>query len=42
MTQPIWKNYTLKGGSEGASEITDEAFEDRVEAEWHACKVDRK
>jgi hypothetical protein len=42
MAQPTWKNYALSGTAEGASEITDEAFEDRVEAEWHACAVDRK
>ena len=41
MAQPAWKNYALIGTAEGASEITDEAFEDRVEAGWHACTVDR-
>ena len=42
MAQPTWKNCALTGSAEGASQITDEAFEDRVEAEWRACAVDRK
>jgi len=42
MVQPVWKNYALTGSAEGASEITNDAFEDRVEKEWHACTVDRK
>jgi fatty acid desaturase len=37
-----WKNYSLVGSAEGASVITDDALEDRVEADWFSCTVDRK
>ena len=37
-----WKDYSLRGGAEGASVITDDAIEDRVEREWFSCKIDRK
>ena len=36
------KDYSLKGGSAGAAEITDDSLEDRVGAQWFSCKVDRK
>ena len=42
MSQPVWKDYALQGSAAGAAEITDDSFEDRVEATWHACAVDRK
>lgn len=42
MLQTAWKTYSLSGSAEGASEITRDAFEDRVEAEWYSCTVDRK
>jgi fatty acid desaturase len=42
MSRAALKDYSLKGSSDGAAEITDEVFEDRVEAEWFSCKVNRK
>lgn len=42
MTKRAWKDYSLSGGSAGATALTNAAFEDRVEAEWHSCRVDRK
>ena len=36
------RSYALVGDASGASEITADAFEDRVEAEWFSAKVDRK
>jgi fatty acid desaturase len=37
-----WKDYALVGGAEGAAEITNDSFEDRVEQEWFSCTVPRK
>jgi fatty acid desaturase len=42
MARLAWKNYSLSGGTEGATDLTNDVFEDRVEAEWHSCAVDRK
>ncbi|HET7412436.1 MAG TPA: fatty acid desaturase family protein [Pararhizobium sp.] len=42
MAPTNWKNYALSGGWSGASEITDNGIEDRVEQEWFSCKIDRK
>ncbi len=42
MTGAAWKNYALTGTAAGAAEITEDSFEDRVEASWFSCKVDRK
>src|SRR5688500_11658592 len=42
MAQRKWKNYSLSGGTEGATDLTNDAFEDRVEAQWFSAKVDRK
>lgn len=38
----VLRSYALIGDASGASEITEDAFEDRVEAEWFSAKVDRK
>ena len=37
-----WKDYSLGGAAEGASVITDDGIEARVEREWFSCKIDRK
>ena len=37
-----WKDYSLVGDADGASVITDDALEDRVETEWFSCTVGRK
>jgi fatty acid desaturase len=42
MARGAWKNYSLTGGTEGATDLTNDAFEDRVEAQWFSAKVDRK
>jgi hypothetical protein len=42
MTGRFWKDYSLSGGAAGAAEITDDSFEDRVEAAWFSCRIDRK
>jgi fatty acid desaturase len=34
--------YTLAGGNDGAAAITNQAFEDSVEAKWFSATVDRK
>jgi fatty acid desaturase len=42
MTTQFWKDYSLSGGAEGASVLTDDAIEARVEKEWFSATVDRK
>jgi len=37
-----WKNYALSGSADGASVLTDDAIEDRVEQEWFSCTIDRR
>ncbi|MBZ9655752.1 fatty acid desaturase [Phyllobacterium lublinensis] len=37
-----YRSYALTGDASGASDITGDAFEDKVEAEWFSAKVDRK
>jgi len=39
--QPL-DRYALRGDIDAATGLTAEGFEQRVEAAWHACKVDRK
>jgi len=36
------ENYALRGDASGASEITEDSFEDKVEAEWFSPTLDRK
>lgn len=42
MTKASWKDYALQGGAEGATSLTEDSFEDRVEQEWFSARVDRK
>lgn len=42
MSRTGWKTYALSGGAAGAAELTNDAFEDRVEQEWFSCAVPRK
>jgi fatty acid desaturase len=42
MTAVIWKDYRLSGGAEGATILTDDSFEGKVEQEWFSAEVDRK
>jgi fatty acid desaturase len=42
MARSAWKNYSLSGGADGATALTNDRIEDRVEAEWFSCSVDRK
>ena len=42
MPRSAWKDYALAGGSEGAADLTNDAFEDRVEQQWFSCAVPRK
>lgn len=42
MPRAAWKTYALSGGADGAAELTHDAFEDRVEAQWHSCRIDRR
>lgn len=42
VSRTVWKKYSLSGGASGAAELTDDGFEDRVEANWYSCPVDRK
>lgn len=38
MRKTSWKDYSPRGGAEGTAEITNDGFEDRVEAQWHAAR----
>lgn len=42
MATVSWKDYALKGDGEGATILTDDSFEDKVEKEWFSAKTDRK
>ena len=42
MNAVAWKDYALKGGAEGATLLTAEGFEDKVEQAWFSAQVDRK
>lgn len=38
-----WKDYSLHGKANAATiSLTEEKFEDEVEAEWFSAKIDRK
>jgi fatty acid desaturase len=41
MAGGTWKNYRLTGGAEGATLLTEEAFEEKVERSWFSPKLDR-
>lgn len=42
MATTQWKNYSLSGGQENATILTEDSFEDKVEAQWFSCQVNRK
>lgn len=42
MRKTSWKDYSPRGDAEATAEITNDSFEYRAEAQWHACAVDRK
>jgi len=43
MAGTVWKDYSLRGeGANGATSLTKDEFEDKVEKAWHSCPVDRK
>ena len=42
MNAVAWKDYALKGAVEGATLLTAEGFEDKVEQAWFSAQVDRK
>ena len=41
MTGVAWKDYRLTGGAEGATLLTEDAFEEKVERTWFSPKIDR-
>ncbi len=42
MSKVTWKDYRLQGFPEGASSLTEDEFEDKVEHVWFTAKIDRK
>jgi fatty acid desaturase len=38
----IANRYALRGGTDATGALTEDDFEERVEANWHSCSVDRK
>ena len=41
MVRKYWKDYSLSGGLQGDTSLTEQSFEEKVEQEWFIAQVDR-